>query len=94
MKDQDLPALVTAFLVSEGKDEGFVKKLYPIVLELLLHDTTRLYQALYRIDVKEDKVKNAFADNPLAEVAAERITALIMERQVEKIQWRKKYSGN
>ena len=40
---------------------------------------------------KEEKVKKAFADNPLLEVAAERITKLIIERQIEKIQWRTNY---
>ncbi|HVD99624.1 MAG TPA: hypothetical protein VNB90_15555 [Cytophagaceae bacterium] len=87
-----LPALIQDYLQSQGKDETFRDKLYTVVVELLMNDTATLYQALYRIDVREEKVRNIFSDNPLAEIAAERLTDLIIERQKEKIEWRKKYS--
>jgi hypothetical protein len=92
MENKELPELISSFLNTNGIDsEELKKKIYQSVLELLIHNTSALYQVLYRIDVKEEKVKNAFIDNPLAELAAERITTLIIERQIEKIQWRKKY---
>ncbi len=91
--DQQLPELIKTLFLNEEKEGSIKSKLYPVVQELLLHDTARLYQVLYRIDVKEEKVKKAFDDNPLLEVVAERITNLIIERQMEKMQWRKKYSS-
>jgi hypothetical protein len=90
--DKELSELVKTYLVSKNSDEEFKAKLYPIVVDLLMNNTSQLYQVLYRIDVEEAKVKNAFVDNPLAELVAERITMLIIERQKEKIQWREKYS--
>lgn len=88
-----IPELINSFLSKGGDRQAFFDKLYPIVSDLLLNDTAHLYQALYRIDVKEEKVKKAFEDNPLLEIAAERITKLIIERQIEKIQWRMKYKS-
>jgi hypothetical protein len=87
-----LSELINTYLVAKNSDDEFKTKLSSIILELLMHNTSQLYQVLYRIDVKEEKVKNAFVDNPLAEIAAERISTLIIERQKEKIQWREKYS--
>ena len=93
MENKELPELVNSFLKTNGLAEpALEKKIYNAVLDLLLNNTAFLYQVLYRIDVKEEKVKNSFLDSPQAEVAAERITALIIERQQEKIQWRRKYS--
>ena len=91
--NQDLSALVNSFLVSKEKNDALIReKVYKVVLELLMENISNLYQVLYRIDVREEKVKNAFLDNPLAEVAAERITELIIERQLEKRKWRERYS--
>src|ERR1700749_4299242 len=92
--NKELSALVNAYLISKNSDEEFKAKLYPIIVDLLMNNIAQLYQILYRIDVKEAKVKNAFVDNPLVELAAERITMLIIERQKEKIQWREKYSSS
>jgi hypothetical protein len=91
MSNDELPELVSSFL--KGKDDAVLKeKIYKAVLDLLMNNTSVLYQILYRVDVKEDKVKEAFMDNPMAETAAERITVLIIERQLEKIRWRQKYT--
>ncbi|HWZ21796.1 MAG TPA: hypothetical protein VNW06_04035 [Cytophagaceae bacterium] len=90
---KDLPELVNLFLIGKTVNDILVReKIYQAVLELLMGNISHLYQVLYRIDVKEEKVRNAFSDNPLAEVAAERITTLIIDRQLEKIKWRQKYS--
>jgi hypothetical protein len=89
---KELSEFINTYLVAKNAEEEFQAKLYPIVLEFLMNNTSKLYQVLYRIDVKEEKVKSAFVDNPVVEVAAERITMLIIERQKEKIQWREKYS--
>ena len=93
MENKELPELISSFLKTSGEDSTLLRtKIYHSVLDLLIHNTTFLYQVLYRIDVEEEKVKKAFFDNPLAELAAERITELIISRQLEKIQWRKRYS--
>ena len=89
---KELSEFINTYLVAKNAEEEFQAKLYPIVLEFLMNNTSKLYQVLYRIDVKEEKVKSAFVDNAIVEVAAERITMLIIERQKEKIQWREKYS--
>ncbi len=93
MENIELPELANSLLLTKGLNEVELRlKIYNAVLNLLLNNTAYLYQVLYRIDVKEEKVKESFLDSPLVEVAAERITTLIVNRQIEKIQWRAKYS--
>ena len=54
---------------------------------LLDKDIERLLNVLYRIDVSEAKIKIAFSgDNPTWEIAG-----LIIERELEKVETRKKY---
>ncbi len=92
MNNTGLPELIDSFLKGPGKEDVVLReKIYQTVLDLLMNNTSYLYQVLYRIDVPENKVKEAFKDNPLAEIAADRITILIIDRQLEKIHWRKKY---
>ncbi|HSZ24547.1 MAG TPA: hypothetical protein VK766_02455 [Cytophagaceae bacterium] len=92
IQDDVLPVLINDYLFLKGEDENLKEKISKKVEELLMHNTAYLYQILYRIDVREEKVKNVFIDSPLVNVAAERITNLIIERQKEKIQWREMYS--
>lgn len=55
---------------------------------LLDHDFQKLLNMLYRIDVKEQKAKEALADlNPSFKLAE-----LIIEREMQKVASRKKYS--
>jgi len=54
---------------------------------LMDHDFERLLHVLYRIDVGEDKTKQALAkSNP-----ARQIATLIMERELQKVVTREKY---
>ena len=56
-----------------------------ILLDL---DFNRLMNILYRIDVSEEKVKKAFAeDDPAFSIAG-----LIIERELKKVETRSKYS--
>ena len=55
-------------------------------------DIDKLKQALYRIDVNERQVKEVLATEPLDE-AVEHIADLIIKRQLEKVETRKKYSA-
>ncbi|PWL29172.1 hypothetical protein [uncultured Roseivirga sp.] len=70
-------------------DEAFIS-IMRVVEDLLAKDFPQLVNALYRIDVSEEKLKEALAtstDNP-----ASVITKMIIERQLLKVEFRKKYS--
>ena len=61
-----------------------------LVEQLLTKDFNKLIHVLYRIDVAEDKLKEALGEssaNP-----AEVITTLIMKRELQKVVTRKKQS--
>lgn len=58
---------------------------------LIDRDIDKLKQALYRIDVNEQQVKHVLAESPLDE-AVDEIAAMIINRQLEKVKTRKKYS--
>ncbi len=60
-----------------------------IITYLLEKDFERLLQAMYRIDVSEDKFKAVFSKD---ENIAEAITKLVLERELEKVAIRKKYN--
>ncbi|MBO3698283.1 hypothetical protein [Roseivirga sp. E12] len=62
-----------------------------VVEDLMTKDFNRLINVLYRIDVSEDRLKEALAlsnDNP-----ASVITKMILDRQLQKVETRKKYSS-
>lgn len=62
-----------------------------VVEDLLSKDFNGLINILYRIDVSEEKLKAALAlsnDNP-----ASLIAKMILERQLQKVALRKKYSS-
>lgn len=70
-------------------DQAFLK-IMRVVEDLMEKDFERLLQVLYRIDVSEEKLKAALAastDNP-----ASVITKMIIERELLKVKFRKKYS--
>jgi hypothetical protein len=60
--------------------------------ELLRHDMSRLMSILYRVDVSEQNVKKAFAGTPAADLPMV-LAALIVERELQKIDSRKRFSG-
>lgn len=70
-------------------DDAFLK-IMRVVEDLLAKDFQELVNVLYRIDVSEEKLKEALAtsvDNP-----ASIITKMIIERELLKVEFRKKYS--
>ncbi len=70
-------------------DDAFLK-IMRVVEDLLAKDFQQLVNVLYRIDVSEEKLKEALAtsvDNP-----ASVITKMIIERELLKVEFRKKYS--
>lgn len=73
-----------------GYDQAFLM-IMRVVEDLMTKDFNRLINILYRIDVSEEKLKEALAlsnDNP-----ASIITKMILDRQLQKVATRKKYSS-
>lgn len=60
---------------------------------LISQDFGALVQLLYRIDVSEDKLRRMLADNS-GEDAGRLIARLIMERQRQKMESRRKYRSD
>lgn len=73
--------------------EEFQIKLRERVAELLQKDFARLINILYRLDVNEEKLKSEIY-NQHASDAAELISKLIIERQLEKLQTRWQQRSN
>lgn len=61
--------------------------------ELLLNDFNRLVQLLYRIDVDEKKLKQLLQQHPTTD-AAELISDLLIERQLQKQKFRASFRSN
>ena len=61
------------------------------VNHLIQHDFQQLIFVLYRIDVSEQKLKLLLSQHP-AEDAGKLIAAMIIERQMQKIETRQQYS--
>ncbi len=60
------------------------------ITEMLDRNYEKLLNALYRIDVNEKKLHDLFSGKN-REYIPEALADLIIERQMEKILWRKKY---
>ena len=76
--------------------DAFEKRLGLIeagVYDLLMNNSEQLAWLLYRIDVREKDSKKAFEENSTQQIAAA-LTQLIIQRQMEKYESRKKYSDN
>jgi len=67
-------------------------KLISLINELINKDFHALLQLLYRIDVSEKKIRSYLEKNQ--EDSAAVLADLIIERQLEKIESRKKFRGN
>lgn len=60
------------------------------IMEMLDRDYNKLLNALYLIDINEKKLHDLFSGSN-REFIPEALAELIIERQMEKIMWRKKY---
>lgn len=72
----------------------FKQKLLKQVHFLLEKDMPALWNGLYRIDVSEDKVKEIFSGVPDSSEVASKLCELILERLIQKMNFRRKYSSN
>ncbi len=71
------------------KEATLYNQLVAQINTLIKDDFEKLVQLLYRIDVSEQKLKMLLQSNP-NEDAAKLIASLIIERQIQKIELRKK----
>ena len=70
--------------------EAAKEKLKQHINDLIQHDFEKLVTLLYRIDVNETKLKQLLQQNSHVD-AAEIITSLIIERQLQKIKSRHQF---
>ena len=80
-------------LIDESKltYDSLLNRLAQIVDHLISKDFNRLLNALYRIDVSEEKLKSVLAQRP--ENTSLVIARMILERELQKVASRKKHSG-
>ncbi len=69
------------------------KRLSAYLNQLIREDFQKLISILYRIDVSEEKLHSALHAKPETRTAGEIITDLIIERQLEKIETRRKFKN-
>jgi hypothetical protein len=74
-------------------DDLLIQQFADYINQLILVNFERLVQLLYRIDVSEAKVKYLLKENP-DEDAGRIIALLIIERQIQKIKFKKEMSEN
>lgn len=68
---------------------GLERWLQRVITQLLDRDFERLLQAMYRIDIDERKFKAVFAGEGDVAVG---LANLVLERELEKVAMRKRYS--
>ncbi len=77
-----LQTIITSDSIMRQQEEK--KALAAYLNHLLLNDFSALVQALYRVDVSEQKVKAVLKENPQAD-AGNLLAELLVQRQREKI---------
>ena len=98
---QDIAGLVVSDFNLEGKRDSLIsnnfdefrEKLQDLINYLLYHDFERLLNAMYRLDINEDKFRKALA-NQLSENMARDLAELVIDREMQKVLTRRKYREN
>lgn len=90
---QSLPdKIITATnSIDENSKEKIREELIHLINELINKDFSALMQLLYRIDVDEKKIRSCLSQIT-NEDSANILSDLIIERQIQKIESRKKFS--
>ncbi len=93
--DQSIQAAATELeiQVNPDNDERLRQLIIDRVRELIHSDFQKLVNILYRMDVSETKLKRMLEENPDSD-AGVIITELIIERQAQKIAFRKAQDDN
>jgi hypothetical protein len=71
-------------------DEMLRKRITEHVIRLLLYNMEKLLQVLYRVDIDEQKVKSAFAQQD-PQLIAPALAELIIQRELQKAETRIRY---
>jgi len=74
-------------------EESIYDVIHQGIAELLARDLEQLFQLLYRIDIKENLVKDAFEQAGQSNDVAARLTDLIIIRLQQKAEIRRRYSS-
>ena len=94
MTNIDFPTLRNAFELEQRETfERFRAALCRRVLDWLNSDIEKLRRVLYRIDVSEHYARQAF-DAEEANLIAERLTDLLIDREMQKLKTRNAGSTN
>lgn len=72
-------------------DQDLENKLAVYINELIDKDFNRLVNLLYRIDISEEKLKLALQNEDKLNSSGKTIAKLIIERQLQKLEFRKKF---
>jgi orotate phosphoribosyltransferase-like protein len=78
-------------LVQQTTMDELKVRLTQIVTYLLDKDFEKFLHAMYRMDINEEKLKVALASDPPEQVAPN-VAQLIIQRELQKVETRRKYS--
>ena len=84
--------LVESELIALDSVDAFKNKLTNIIRYLLDKDFEALLRAMYRIDINEEKLKAVLATASPEEVAPN-LASLIIAREMQKVETRRKYKS-
>ncbi|GEO21069.1 hypothetical protein [Cyclobacterium qasimii] len=88
----DLKDLLQLSVIPDSVDrEDLAKAIAPMVSQLLNREFERFLQLCYRLDLGEGKVREILNQSPPEEIT-ERMSLAIVDRQLIKVHFRKKYS--
>lgn len=94
MKDEALISVASALGFPNTLDEAnLYTELSDYLNELINTDFNKLVSILYRMDVSESKVRAELVNESSNMSAGEIIAKLLIEREQQKIEWRKKYKN-
>lgn len=85
--------IATATEIQLRQDEDFFNDLSALLNKMINENFEQLIALLYRIDVSEKKLKNILATDKSV-LSGKILAQLIIERQLEKLEARKKYKAN
>lgn len=97
MKSEALISVVNTLGLSDATDVSDETNLHTALShylnELINTDFNKLVSILYRMDVSESKVRQELANASSDTSAGEIIARLLIEREQQKIEWRRKYKN-
>ncbi len=77
--------------VSELTKDEILRLLKNSLLKLLETDFQALVNLMYRLDVSEENFQSAMTGNDNGNIA-QRLAGIVLEREIQRFMWKKKYS--